>query len=214
MGGSGIWAMHFIGNRAIVLSNGDNSHQIMYSSGFTALSFFLPIVVLLGAFYLLGSTSKAKPLFIVLAGFLTGAAVCGMHYLGDYGISNYSCRYHIGNVIGSAIIAVAASMIALSIFFRLRELWTDSWWKRALCAAILAGAVSGMHWTAAVGTVYTYRTSAPGSSGTNRTQTVIICAALSLAACLVLLTVVLIRGQKEPLDPDPCSAACPGVCLL
>ena len=188
--------MHFIGNRAIVLDNGKPSRQILYSSGFTALSFFLPIIVLLKAFYLLGSTSKAKPLFIILAGILTGTAVCGMHYLGDYGISNYYCVYHVGNIVGSAIIAVAASLIALSIFFRLRETWTDSWWKRALCAAILACAVSGMHWTAAVGTLYRYKGSRAGGSGTNRTQTVIICAALSLAACLLLLIVVIIRGKK------------------
>ena len=196
MGGSGIWAMHFIGNQAIVLDKGDLSRQILYSSGFTALSFFLPILVLLKAFYFLGSTSKAKTLFIVLAGILTGTAVCGMHYIGDYGISNYHCTYRIGNIAGSAIIAVAASIIALSIFFRLRDAWTDSWWKRALCAAILACAVSGMHWTAASGTVYRYRKSGTGSHGTNRTQTVIICAALSLAACLVLLIVVVIRGKK------------------
>ena len=188
--------MHFIGNRAIILDNGSQARQIMYSSAFTALSFFLPIIVLLKAFYLLGSTSTAKPLFIILAGILTGAAVCGMHYIGDYGISNYHCSYQTGNVVGSAIIAVAASLVALSIFFRLREMWTDSWWKRALCAAILAGAVSGMHWTAAVGTIYSYRGNQSMTSGTNRTQTVIICAALSLAACLLLLVVVVIREKK------------------
>lgn len=170
--------MHFIANRAIILGNGESSRQISYSPGFTALSFFLPILVLLMAFYFLGSTSDAKPGYIVLGGILTGTAVCGMHYLGDYGIANYTCTYKLENVIGSAIIAVAASLIALSVFFRLREMWTDTWWKRSLCAAILASAVAGMHWTAAVGTRFHYKGTNFGSKNATRVQTVIMCAVL------------------------------------
>jgi NO-binding membrane sensor protein with MHYT domain len=178
MGGSGIWAMHFIANRAIVLNDGDPHRQISYSPGFTALSFFLPIIVLLKAFYFLGSTSNAKPLFIILAGILTGTAVCGMHYLGDYGIANYTCHYRIYNVVGAAVIAVIASLVALSVFFRLRATWTDTWWKRMSCAAVLASAVVGMHWTAAVGTRYQFKGVSSGSRDASRVQTVIVCAVL------------------------------------
>ncbi|RMZ89290.1 hypothetical protein DV736_g3472, partial [Chaetothyriales sp. CBS 134916] len=199
MGGSGIWAMHFIGNRAIVIDQGSPSRQILYSSAFAVMSFFLPIIVLLKAFYLLGTTNRAKLPFIVLASILTGTAVCCMHYLADYGILNYHCSYRISNVVGSAVIAVAASLMALSIFFRLRETWTDTWWKRIACAPLLASAVSGMHWTVAVGTDYTPKTPASSSGGTNRTQTVIICSALSLATCFLLLIVVIIRGRKNRL---------------
>ncbi|RMZ84772.1 hypothetical protein DV737_g932, partial [Chaetothyriales sp. CBS 132003] len=199
MGGSGIWAMHFIANQAIVLDQGNPSRQLLYSSAFAVISFFLPIVVLLKAFYLLATTNRAKLPFIVLASILTGTAVCCMHYLADYAILNYHCNYRIGNVVGSAVIAVAASLIALSIFFRLRETWTDTWWKRMACAPLLTSAVSGMHWTVAVGTDYTPKTSPSGSGSTNRTQTVIICSALSLATCFLLLIVVLVRGRKNRL---------------
>jgi NO-binding membrane sensor protein with MHYT domain len=170
--------MHFIANRAIILGDGESAHQISYSPGFTALSFFLPILVLMMAFYFLGSTSEAKPIYIVLGGILTGTAVCGMHYLGDYGIANYTCTYRIANVVGAAIIAVAASLIALSVFFRLRATWTDTWWKKSVCAAILAAAVAGMHWTAAVGTRYHYKGTSFGSRSATRVQTVIVCAVL------------------------------------
>ena len=178
MGGSGIWAMHFIGNRAIVLNDSVTDRQISYSPGFTALSFFLPILVLSMAFYFLASTSHARPLYILLAGTLAGTAICGMHYLGDYGIANYDCHYRLANVVGAAVIAVVASLIALSVFFRLRETWTDTWWKRSLCGAMLASAVAGMHWTAVVGTRYRFKGVGSGTRDATRVQTVIVCAVL------------------------------------
>ena len=120
MGGNGIWCMHFIGNLAILLADGDHEYQIVYSSSFTAVSFFLPITVLLGAFYLLGVTERDSRYYIGLSGTITGLAVCGMHYVGQLGIANYHCSYHKPNVVGAAAIAVFASLVALSVFFRLR----------------------------------------------------------------------------------------------
>ena len=197
MGGVGIWSMHFIGNRAIVLHSGAPGRQIAYSPGFTATSFFLPIVVLFVAFYILGFTEHVHWSVILAAGILAGTAICGMHYVGQLGISNYNCSYEVGNVVGAAVIAVVASLVALSIFFRLRESWTDSWWKRSLCAALLAVAVSGMHWTAAVGTVYQYKGANAPHSGKSRVQTVIVCAVLSIVACGALLGFSLFRTQKR-----------------
>jgi NO-binding membrane sensor protein with MHYT domain len=40
-----------------------------------------------------------------------------MHYLGQAGIANYTSVYGIGRVVGAAIIAVVASITALSLFF-------------------------------------------------------------------------------------------------
>lgn len=179
MGGCGIWSMHFIANRAVILGDDAPEKQIQYSPGFTALSAFLPVLVLGAAFYFLGTNrSKVRPLYLGLAGVLTGTAVCGMHYVGNAGIQNYRCLYKPANIAGSAVIAVAASLVALSVFFRLRETWTDSWWKRALCAAMLASAVCGMHWTAAVGTSYIEGDTNGSRGGTTRVQTVIVCAVL------------------------------------
>lgn len=178
MGGIGIWAMHFVGNRAIVLDHANHQRQILYNQGFTAASFFLPIVVLIFAFYLLGTPAKARQLHVALAGILTGAAVCGMHYMGQLGIANYNCSYSPGNVVGAAIISVAASLISLSLFFRMRDKWSDLWWKRTLCAGVLALAVSGMHWTAAAGTMYHWRGDL-AVHGESRTQTSVA------ASCLV-----------------------------
>jgi NO-binding membrane sensor protein with MHYT domain len=179
MGGIGIWCMHFIGNRAIVIGDGAQSIQILYNVAFTGTSFVLPVVVLLAAFYSVGVDENASYIRILIGGFLTGSSVCGMHYVGQLGISNYRCSYKVANVVGSAIIAIFSSTVALGIFFRWRESWTDSWWRRGICACLLAAAVSGMHWTAAVGTIYTARDeSVKQGSQLTRSQTVIVCAVL------------------------------------
>jgi NO-binding membrane sensor protein with MHYT domain len=179
MGGIGIWCMHFIGNRAVWMAERQPEMQIVYNTGFTSVSFFLPIVVLSGAFYLLGATDRINRYYIAIAGFLMGGAVGGMHYVGQLGISNYHCSYQAANVVGAAIISIVASIIALNVFFRIREAWTDSWWKRMLCGLVLACSVSGMHWTATVGTWYRFK--GIGSMPTDplsRTQTVIMCTTL------------------------------------
>ena len=174
MGGIAIWCMHFIGNRAITLAGGNSNLQLAYSVGFTALSFFIPIIVLLLAFAAVGSNDKVSLVRIGFGGILAGLGVCYMHYLGQAGISNYDCIYDVPNVIGAAIIAVVASVAALGIFFVFRAAWTSSWWKRALCAVILAIAVSGMHWLASVGTHYRLKTSATPSNNDSRDTTVIV----------------------------------------
>lgn len=91
MGGIGIWCMHFIGNRAIVLGHGAKDIQILYNVAFTGTSFVLPVIVLLAAFYSVGVEEKAGYLRILIGGLLTGSAVCGMHYVGQLGIANYKC---------------------------------------------------------------------------------------------------------------------------
>ncbi|KAL5002055.1 hypothetical protein BDV10DRAFT_129889 [Aspergillus recurvatus] len=187
MGGIGIWCMHFIGNRAIVLGDGNSRIQVVYSMSFTGVSFILPVCVLLAAFYAAGTSEKAGYTRILTGGVLTGGSVCGMHYVGQLGISNYKCSYAAGNVAGSAVIAVCASAAALSIFFRWRASWTNRWWRRMVCGCLLALAVSGMHWTAAAGTTYKEHdpNASPGGQ-VSRNQTVIICSVLACVACGIL----------------------------
>ena len=178
MGGIGIWCMHYIGNLAIELGDSKNG-QIVYDSRCTAASFFLPIFVLLSAFYLLGVVEAAGYAYIITSGTLGGAAIVGMHYLGQLGIANYNCSYGKAFVVAAAIIAVVATNVALFVFFRMRANWSNDWWKRVLCAMVLAGAVSGMHWVATIGTYYHHRDSySEHTIRLSRTQTVIICTSL------------------------------------
>jgi NO-binding membrane sensor protein with MHYT domain len=173
MGGVGIWSMHLIGNRAIILGDGQPQVQIAYSTGLTTLSFFVPIIVLFLAFSAVGINEEISYIRLVVGGTLAGLGICGMHYLGQASITNYDCIYTVANVIGAAIIAVAASIVALGVFFLFRSAWSASWWKRAMCALILAGAVSGMHWLASVGTKYRLKTNIPASNPHVRDATTI-----------------------------------------
>ncbi|KAI9676790.1 MAG: hypothetical protein M1829_002885 [Trizodia sp. TS-e1964] len=187
MGGVAIWCMHYVGNRALILGNGEDAVQITYNSGFTALSFFVPVIVLMGAFFALG-TNENDRLRVALGGSLVGLAVNGMHYLGQAGIENYNCIYVPGEVVASTLIAIVASIIALSIFFILRATWTNSWKKRALCAVILSAGVSGMHWVASIGTSYRLKHVETGAVRISRNGIITITLANAVAACVVLLS--------------------------
>jgi NO-binding membrane sensor protein with MHYT domain len=178
--------MHFVGNKAIYLGNGEQELQITFSTLFTVISFFVPIVVLLIAFITIGTSSIVSWIRVSLGGFLCGSAICGMHYLGNASIENYTCNYNIGYIVGSAIIAIAASIIALSAFFIFRSTWANTWWKRLLSALLLAGAVSGMHWCAAFGTEYTLISIKSGGGGEmsqEATAVVVICLVRFLHPC-------------------------------
>ncbi|KAM0376878.1 hypothetical protein ACHAPY_007430 [Fusarium culmorum] len=165
---------HFIGNRAIDLADGQPELQVAYSSGFTAISFFVPILVLLAAFMAVGTNNVVSWWRLVAGGVLCGTAVCGMHYLGNASINNYTCVYQPAYVIGSAIIAIVASNVALAMFFVFRAMWANAWWKRGISAVVLAGAVSGMHWCAAVGTRYRLKSIKPNGNEPSRTGTVVV----------------------------------------
>jgi NO-binding membrane sensor protein with MHYT domain len=130
--------------------------------------------VLLAAFVAVGTNDHVSWWRIVCGGTLAGSAICGMHYLGNASIQNFACVYNPVNVVGAALIAVAASIVALSLFFVFRAAWTSSWWKRAGSAVILAGAVSGMHWCAATGTQYRLLRLNDGMNELSRNTTVIV----------------------------------------
>ncbi|KAI1495256.1 hypothetical protein F5X96DRAFT_675847 [Biscogniauxia mediterranea] len=198
MGGISIWSMHFIGNRAIVLAHDESELQVAYSGGFTALSFFIPIVVLLGAFLATGANNDVSWWRIGGGGFLAGAAICGMHYLGNASIENYNCKYELINVVGSAVISVVASTTALSLFFVFRASWTNSWWKRGFSAVVLACAVSGMHWCAATGTNYRLvRLNDNNQLSRNTTVVVVICLSVSAAFTVAGVAVYVTRRMRR-----------------
>ncbi|KAK3345833.1 hypothetical protein B0T25DRAFT_570990 [Lasiosphaeria hispida] len=195
MGGVAIWCMHYIGNRATGLLHDEPELQIVYSVPITVASFFVPILVLLVAFYVVTATHVITWWRIGLSGTLSGGAICGMHYLGNASISNYQCFYAIPNVAGAAVIAAAASTIALALFFVFKASWTNSWWKRIGCAIVLAGAVSGMHWCAALGTSYRLLHLNSSSDYDSRNTTVIVVSCLSVAACLVMAIVAIYSAR-------------------
>jgi NO-binding membrane sensor protein with MHYT domain len=175
MGAVAIWSMHFIGNQAIILAGGNSNLQIAYNSVWTAGSFMLAIGGVAFAFFMFTITERVSVWRTLLGGLLTGAAICGMHYMGQAGISNYKNIFEIKSIVGAAIIAVFAATCALGLFFYLKSTWTNALWKRLCCAFVLGSGVSGMHWLAAFGTSYRSKAEdAVNSSGLSREMTVTI----------------------------------------
>ncbi|KAF4340074.1 signaling ykoW [Fusarium beomiforme] len=194
MGGIAIWCMHFIGNTALTLADGQAEIQIAYSSGMTVLSFFMPVLVLLAAFYAIGITNRIAWWRVITAGILCGCAICGMHYLGNASIKNYQCIYKPAYIVGAAIIAVVASTVALAMFFIFQSLSSSSWWKRTISAIVLAGAVSSMHWCASVGTEYRLLRLRKLEKG-SRTGTAVAVICLSFTACIIIAGSAILRAR-------------------
>jgi NO-binding membrane sensor protein with MHYT domain len=186
--------MHFVGNRAITLGDGEDEIQLYYSPTYTAISAFLPVIVIfLGLsiadkFYKSSKHALVRYSSLLVCGVCAGAAVTEMHYLGNNGTTNYKLILSWPHVCGAACIAVGASLISFGLFFHWSGHWVNYIWRRIVVACFLAVAVSGMHWTAAAGTWYEVRGYHRGP-GQERNINLII------ALCLVSL-------QLYPLGPN------------
>lgn len=220
MGLVGIWCMHFIGNRAIILGSGEPAVQLVYNAGYTTLSVFLPIIGLTIAFSAAEFPSKSKLLHwcsLTCTGVFAGLSIVGMHYIGNFGITNYTLSYAHRFLAGSIIISIGDCMLVLILFYTLREKWISSWWKRLLCAMLLAGGVCAMHFTASTGCIYTLqKQNGPDAINSRNTQVTVagvLCAAAAATVVGVLFftrhraRVLKTRSQKVMLacamfDPD------------
>lgn len=183
--------MHFVGNKAIVMGDGRTEIQLSYSAGHTALSAVIPVVVLYLGFSVVdrhGKTQRSLYLSLIITGLAAGLSITGMHYVGNLGTSNYILHHNLRNVIGAAAIAVFDCWFSFTIFFHQREHWINFWWRRLLCATLLAAAVSGMHWTATVGTSYYLRSLSEGNSRGQNVNVILasVLSMIALVGCMML----------------------------
>ncbi|EMC97581.1 hypothetical protein BAUCODRAFT_122015 [Baudoinia panamericana UAMH 10762] len=196
----GIWCMHFIGNRAIILGDGTPGIQLVYNSGYTTLSVFLPIIGLTLAFSAAEIPTKSKVLhwsLLVCTGIFAGLSVVGMHYIGNFGIANYRLHYVPRFLTASVIIAIGDCMLVLVLFYNLREQWISSWWKRLACACLLAGGVSAMHFTASTQCIYILESYNGLHAIHSRNTQVAVAGALSAAALIVVIGVIAFSRHRS-----------------
>ncbi|KAI7476272.1 hypothetical protein KC351_g9558 [Hortaea werneckii] len=203
MGLVGIWCMHFIGNRAIILGAGEARIQLVYNAGYTTLSVFLPIIGLTIAFSAAELPTKSATLhwsLLVCTGVFAGLSIVGMHYIGNFGITNYTLQYASRFLAASIIIAIGDCMLVLILLYTLREKWISSWWKRLLCAMLLAGGVCAMHFTASTGCIYTLQEyNGPGAINSRNAQVAVAGALCAAAAVIVVGVLVFTRYRTHVL---------------
>ncbi|MGV3579499.1 sensor histidine kinase [Brevundimonas sp.] len=135
--GGGIWSMHFI-----AMLGFDPGAPVSYDPGLTLLSFLLAVAGTAGAFFAASRESLGRGR-IPVAGIAMGLAIAAMHYVGMAAMrTTATVGWRFDLVAVSVAIAIAASIAAL--WASRRE--TSIGW-RAAAAAILGGAVVGMHYT-------------------------------------------------------------------
>jgi signal transduction histidine kinase len=141
--GTGIWSMHFVGMLAYSLPV-----PLGYDYGATLLSWLAAVGVSAIALGLAAGEKLGR--LRLLGGALTmGAGICSMHYIGMLALSmDPPIRWSAGIVALSAVIAVAASALALLIFFFMR----DTAGRRGFvwqvgAALVMACGIAGMHYT-------------------------------------------------------------------
>ncbi|PWN33361.1 uncharacterized protein FA14DRAFT_161253 [Meira miltonrushii] len=148
----GIWGMHFIGMNFRLEPVPGISWYVAFSPGFTVFSLIVPFIALILAFVFVDYFTL-RIWRIAVSGIMTGCIVGLMHYSASMKC-NFNVSYAPAQTVISIVLACVCAIIALTLFFRLRAQWQDSWQRRLLCSIILAVGVSGMHYTGSSGTSY------------------------------------------------------------
>ncbi|MEK6422486.1 MAG: EAL domain-containing protein [Burkholderia gladioli] len=140
--GTGIWSMHFIAMLAFTLPI-----PLGYDIVDTAYSLALAIVVSCLALYYT-THNNTNRLDLAVSGTLMGGCVAGMHYTGMAAMHMQpGIHYQPGWLAASLVIAVAASIAALSIARTLRNDQRQSAVRARIGAAlVMAVGISGMHY--------------------------------------------------------------------
>jgi diguanylate cyclase (GGDEF)-like protein len=182
--GIGIWSMHFVGMLAFSLPI-----PLAYDVSMTFASLAVAIVT---SGFALAITSGGRLTTLRLAGsaVVMGAGISAMHYMGMAAITIIpGIAYDPLLVAISILIAVAASFVALWLFFHLRE--GNSFHqqiKRVAAAVVMGLAISGMHYTAMAASRFGLGSFCKGGVTLQNSW---LAAAIGLfALCLLIITLV------------------------
>ena len=145
--GTGIWSMHFVAMLAFKLPQ-----PVAYDVLTTLLS-LLDAILSSGLALLLVSRPTLSPMRLLSGGVFMGLAIASMHYIGMAAMQvHQGCIQYNLLVVGlSVVIAIAASLAALWLAFRLRDETAVALnWRKLGSALIMGIAISSMHYTGMV----------------------------------------------------------------
>ncbi|KIR73688.1 hypothetical protein CNBG_9583 [Cryptococcus deuterogattii R265] len=183
-----IWGMHFVSMISIRLkASPDVVWYIRFNDGMTAMSLLVPMVATALSFWVIGSELEFSIWRVLLAGGIMGLTVGLMHYSASFKLPYLTVSYTAVTVVFALILAVVAATVALFLFFRLRTQWQDSWWKRGLCALMLATAVCGMHYLGLGGASYYTKPKIDWRELTKSSQSVRLAIGISVMCATIVL---------------------------
>jgi NO-binding membrane sensor protein with MHYT domain len=202
IGGGGIWLMHMMAMLGFEVEGSPMRFNPWVILGSLALA----IVVVAGGIFLVGYGRRTTARLLV-GGFLTGLGVSGQHLTGMAAVHiNGSFGFNPRFLIASIVISVVASTSAL---------WFTLAARRGLhflgAAAVLAVAVTGMHYTAMMALRIQMDDMPHQIPGVQPTIFVLPILLMSIAALVCLLFAALnIMGEDEfALRVDPAVLAAP-----
>ncbi|SDT68709.1 MHYT domain-containing protein [Actinoplanes derwentensis] len=188
IGGGGIWLMHF----AAMLGFDVPDSPVRYDLGLTLLSLvFAVLTVGIGLMVVgHGRRSVGKTMG---AGLITGSGVIAMHYTGMEGIRlSADIHYSPVLVIASALIAVAASTIALWFAVSVR-----GWVRVTAAAAVMGIAVCGMHYTGMAAMSIELHPVGPGPAAGIRPLSMLVPIILITTATIVGVALSALQAMTE-----------------
>ena len=144
--GGGIWSMHFVAMMAFSLPG----MAVGYDWTLTLLSLLLPIMVTAFGFFVVIQPGTGW-VGLTLSGIVMGFGIAGMHYTGMAAMQMPAGLHHEPIWVASSIaIAIVAATVALWLAFQ-----HTSSTERFLAALVMGAAISGMHYTAMHGALFT-----------------------------------------------------------
>jgi len=148
--GATIWSMHFVGMLALHLSI-----PLAYDRTLTLLSILPAIIAALLGFWVQCCTTNLSTRRILLGGLLMGLGISVMHYTGMAALKmSPPLSYTPLLVALSVAIAVIASWGALLMMYQGERIKLPHLLRLTLGAVIMGLAISGMHYTAMLGTQF------------------------------------------------------------
>jgi PAS domain S-box-containing protein len=143
--GGGVWSMHFVAMLAFSLPG----LEVGYDLRLTLFSLALPIAVT-GLGFFVVNRPGAGPAALCLSGLVMGLGIAGMHYTGMAAMRMPAdLRYDHLWVAVSILVAIGAAVAALWLAFNQTGVR-----QRLLAVLIMGLAVSGMHYVAMQGAVF------------------------------------------------------------
>jgi diguanylate cyclase (GGDEF)-like protein/PAS domain S-box-containing protein len=179
--GTGIFSMHYIGMLAF-----HQGTQMTYDVSFTILSLIGVILFSLAALSILNDERLCK-MKIVLSGFIIGAGMNSMHYLGVFAIKEpLLIQYKSVYFILSILTAFLLSTIAMFIFIAVEKSTRISIFGNLISAGLLGIAVSLMHYIGMKAILFTIQPDSLIFNGMDSSNTVAVIVSLLTTTIIIV----------------------------